>query len=164
MTTEKKTKPEQGLSLLDIGAPFENVPVGDKKLAVYGLSMENLIDLIQRFPEAGQWLGPDSVDMKAMLAAAPKLLQAVIASATGTPGDEDAENIAARLAIEVQLNIVQAVIRLTFKDGFGPFVERIAELSAIAASVNFGRVMATNSRPPSSSSSQPDTIPQPSGD
>lgn len=154
----------QGLSLLDIGAPHETVSIGDQALSVYGLSVENLIVLLQRFPEAGQWLAPGSVDMKEMLAAAPKLLQAIIACATGAPEDVDTEAVAARLSIDIQLDILEAVIRLTFKDGFGPFVQRIAVLSGIAASVNFGRVMATNSQPPSSSSSQPDTTPPPSGD
>lgn len=154
---------EQGLSLTDIGAPRETVKIGDKELDVYGLSAENLIDLLQRFPEAGKWLSPGAVDVKEMLAAAPKFLQAVIAAATGKPGDAETEAVAARLAIEVQLDVLEATVRLTFKDGFGPFVSRIATLLAIAASVNFGRAMVTNSQPQSSPLSPPDTTQPPSG-
>ena len=154
---------EQGLSLTDIGAPHERVPVGDQMLDVYGLSIDSLIDLLQRFPEAGKWLAPGAVNMNEMLAAAPKLLQAMIASATGKPGDEPTEQIAAKLAVGTQLDILEAVMRLTFKDGFGPFVERIAVLASVAASVNFGRAMATNSQPPSSPSLPLDTPPLPSG-
>ena len=154
---------EQGLSLADIGAPHEQVSIGDQKLDVYGLSVESLIELLQRFPEIGKWLAPGVVDMKEMLVACPKVVRAIIASSTGTPGDMKVEDVAAKLSIEVQLDILEATIRLTFKDGFGPFVQRIAVLASIAESVNFGRVMATNLQPPSKPSSPLDTTPSPSG-
>jgi hypothetical protein len=147
------------LTLLDIGAPYEQVKIGDKSLSVYGLSAENMIILLHRFPEAGKWLSPGAVNIAEMVTAAPKLLAAVIAAATGTPSDEDAERIASRLSVEKQMDVLAAVSRLTFTEGFGPFVQRLAALLDVAKSVNFGRVMAMNSPPQSSPSSLPDTTP-----
>jgi hypothetical protein len=154
---------EQGLSLTDIGAPHIKVSIGDKQVDVYGLSVENLIALLQRFPEAGKWLAPGTVNMTEMIAAAPKLLSAIIATATGAPEDKESEAVASKLSVEIQLDILDAVVKLTFKDGFGPFVKRIADLSVVAASVNFGRVTGTNSPQQSSPSLPPDTEAKPSG-
>ena len=154
---------EQGLSLTDIGAPHTKVSVGDKQVDVYGLSAENLIVLLQRFPEAGKWLAPGKVNMTEMIAAAPKLLSAIIATATGSPEDKESEAVASKLSIEIQLDILDAVVKLTFKDGFGPFVKRIADLSVVAASVNYGRVTGMNSPQQSSPLSPPDTEAKPSG-
>ena len=156
---------EQGLSLLDIGAPFGTVSIGDKTLKVYGLSADNLVELMARFPEASAWLSPGAVKLDKMIPAASRCLESVIALATTPDRDqvEEAEKVAAKLSVETQLDIVKEIVKLTFKDGFGPFANRIAELFGAAASVNFGRVMGTNSPAPSSISSLPATTAEPSG-
>jgi hypothetical protein len=158
-------KEQQGLSLIDIGAPFGTVPIGDKVLKVYGLSADNLVELMTRFPEASAWLAPGAVKLDKMIPAASRFLEAVIALST-TPDHEHveaAEKVAAKLSVETQLDIIKEIVKLTFKDGFGPFASRIAEMFGAAASVNFGRVMGMNSQAQSSTSSQAATTVEPSG-
>lgn len=158
------TTKEQGLSLLDIGPLYEDVDYGTRKLRVYGVSAEGIVSVFQRFPEIRTWFqGGGTVNIKMLIEQAPGAFAAVIAAATGTPGSEKAEKIARLIPAETQLDILEAIGRLTFKNGFGPFVARIVALSAAARSENFGRVQDTNSPPTSKPVSPPATEPSTSG-
>ena len=71
-----------------------------------------------------------------------------LAAGTGSPGDADAEEIAASLPVEVQTDVLEAVYRQTFRSGFGPFVKRVLVLYAAAVqSGNFGVDPGTKSQP-----------------
>ncbi len=153
---------DQGLSLLDIGPMSINVPVGieGKSLAVYGVSAKGLFVVFQRYPEVGQWFKGSAAgkfDPKALIAEAPDAIAAVIACGCGAPGNEEAEKAAERLSVEAQLDVLEAILKLTFTKGFGPFVQRIVALSAQAESLSYGRASAIKSPPLSSPASQPDT-------
>lgn len=153
---------EQGLSLLDIGLPTEQIPVGDKFLTVTGISAEDVFNLFQRFPEVQALIG-GGVKLSDFAVTAPAALAAVIAAGAGNPGDAAAEALARRLPIEAQLDIIEAIGRLTFKSGFGPFVERVVAFGNAAASVNFGKAPDMNSPPPLRPSLPQDSTTEPSG-
>src|SRR5262245_9569088 len=125
---------DQGLSLLDIGPLSVNVPVGDKQLAVYGVSAKGCFHLFQRFPEVGMWFkgGVKKIDAKQLLTEVPGAIAALIAAGCGAPGNEEAEEKAELLPVEAQLDVIEAILKLTFSKGFGPFVQRIVALSAQA--------------------------------
>lgn len=163
------THKEQGLSLLDIGPITESIPVAEGvSLKVYGISAKGLFSIFQRFPEVGKWfkggVGKDGkVDLKVLVAEVPDTIAAVIAAGCGEPGNEIAEEHASLLPVEAQLDVLEAIARLTFRNGFGPFVQRIVALSQAAESLNFGRASATTSQAPSKPASMPDTTASPSG-
>lgn len=150
-------KSDQGLSLLDLQPQTERVPIGDSFLAVYGVSVKGVFTLFTRFPECQQWFKGGKIDVKKLVAEAPDAVAAIIAAGCGEPGNPAAEENAEKMTVEVQLDVVEAIARLTFKNGFGPFVKRIVALSEQAASVNYGRVQAMNSPPPSKPSGEPQT-------
>jgi hypothetical protein len=154
---------EQGLSLLDIGPVSEKVQVGDKLLDVYGVSVKGVFALFARFPEIQQWFKGGRINQEQLIAEAPDTLAAIIAAGCGEPGNGAAEETAGRLPVDTQLDILEAIGRLTFKNGFGPFVKRIVALAAQAQSVNYGRVQDTKSPPVSRPSPPPDTTTKPSG-
>jgi hypothetical protein len=136
---------EQGLSLLDIGPVTENIEVGpDKFLAVTGISARGVLTLFLRFPSVQGWFAGESVNGAVLVGLAPEALAAIIAAGTGNPGDDKAEEIASNLPVELQLDIVEVIGRLTFKKGFGPFVERVVSLANSAAtSANLGKAAST---------------------
>lgn len=157
---------EQGLSLLDIGQLSENVPVGDgKSIKVYGVSAKGIFSIFQRFPQVLEWFkgGVPKQDLTPILREVPEAIAAVIAAGCGHPGDERAEQAAENMTVELQLDVLDAIARLTFRNGFGPFVQRIVALSNQAASVNYGRAVPMNSPPQSKPASQPVMSPNPSG-
>jgi hypothetical protein len=154
---------EQGLSLLEIGPMTEVVPVGKKSLTVYGVSAEGIFSLFQRFPEMMQWFKGGVLDVPLLIKETPAAIAAVIAVGCGSPNDPKAEEVARKLPVEVQIDILEAIGRLTFSKGFGPFVKRIVALSDQARSANFGRGAGMKSPPASKPLSPPATEPQPPG-
>lgn len=154
---------EQGLSLLDIGPAVEKVPIGDKFLNVFGVSAEGMFALFVRFPEMQKWFKDNKVDAQKLMAETPGAIAAIIAAGCGVPGNKEAEDRAKTFPVETQMDILEAIGRLTFTKGFGPFVKRIVVLTEQAASVNYGRGLGTKSQPTSKPSLPTDTPPVPSG-
>jgi hypothetical protein len=150
---------EQGLSLIDIGGAREQVPVGDALLNITGVSARGALALFQRFPEMQKWFSGGGLTASEMIIAGPDAVAAIIAAGTGHLNDKAHEKIADELPIETQLDILEAIGRVTFKSGFGPFVKRIAALSSAVASVNYGKALDTNSPPALKPSSEPVTDP-----
>lgn len=160
--TERKE--EQGLSLLDIGTLAETVTLTNgKKLLVYGISVEGLFGIFNRFPEVGKWFKGGKLEMKDLIEQAPAAIAAIIAAGSGFSGNEEAETKAALIPVESQLDILEVLVRLTFKSGFGPFVQRIVALSKAAESLSFGRVPDMMSRPVPKNASSTDTPKNASG-
>jgi hypothetical protein len=155
----------QGLSLHDISDFGEKVDIGDgRKLQVKGISAKGVVSLLIRFPELQKWLSGQSLALADTFLRAPDTIAAVIAAGTGSPGDTDAEDIAAELPVEVQTDVLEAVYRQTFRNGFGPFVKRVLVLYAAAVqSGNFGGDPGMKSPPESKPLSPTDTPQAPSG-
>lgn len=154
---------DQGLSLTDIGPLRELVSIGDKKLAVTGISAEGILVLFNRFPVLREWALAGKITLSNVQTKAPDAIKAIIAAGCGQPGDEAAERVAATLAVETQLDVLEAIGRLTFTKGFGPFVNRIVALAAQARSVNYGRAPDTALPQTSKPSPQSGEAPNPSG-
>lgn len=157
----------QGLSLADIGDLGEMVDVGrsdGQKLRVTGISAKGCLILLIRYPDLEKWLTGQSIAIGDIVVQAPDAVAAIIAAGTGAPGDSDAEEVASALPVDRQIDIVEAVYRQTFKEGFGPFVERVLRLyDAAVKSGNYGKGADTKSPPESKPLSQPDTAPSTSG-
>jgi hypothetical protein len=155
---------EQGLSLHDIAPLYENIPYGDvDMLRVYGVSAKDILQIFLRFPMTHAWVSGAGIDPGEMARVAPEAMAAIIASGCHALGDEEAEKRASELPAEVQLDCLEAIGRLTFRSGFGPFVKRVFALAAVAASENFGRGRGTNSQPQSKPLSPAVTEPKTSG-
>jgi hypothetical protein len=145
-----------GLTLADLAAMSEDVPVGTSFITVHGISAKNALAIFKRFPKLLSLI--NGFDLGTFIDAAPEAVSAIIAAGTGHFGDEQAEADAGNITIEVQFDILQAIGRLTFKSGFGPFVERIMRLGgSVPDFASSGKAQDTKSPPPSSSSSPPDT-------
>lgn len=151
MTSTKKP----GLTLADLAAQSEDVPVGDSFITVRGVSAEDGLAVFVRFPALAELIG--GFTMVKFIQAAPDAVAAIIATATGSPGDAEAEEAAKHVPLETQFDILEAVGRLTFKSGFGPFAERLMGLVNAANSGSSSRAPAMKSPPPSKPSSPPDT-------
>lgn len=153
---------QPGLSLADLAAMTEDVPIGTSTLKVQGISTKNALAVFQRFPQLAKMA--DGFKISDIIVVAPGALAAIIAAGVGKLGDEEAEEQASQIALETQFDIVEAIGRLTFKSGFAPFAQRLLKLADVARSGNFTKVPSTNLPATSKPSSQPDTIPPVSGD
>lgn len=146
---------ENGLTLADLAAMSEDVPVGASFVTVHGISSANALVIFKRFPKLLNLI--NGFDLATFIEIAPDAAAAVLAAGTGDLSPE-AEEAAAKIGIETQFDMLAAIGRCTFKSGFGPFVERIAALTGRVPNFgNSGKAPATNSPPASKPSSPQDT-------
>jgi hypothetical protein len=115
-------------SLLDLGPLTEEVEIRGVKLTVRGLTAANLFKLFADFPDMQEALAQMGTTSSAILELAPDLFAKIIAIATGSPGDAAVIAKAQELGATDQMAILSAVQRLSFPQGFGPFVEQITRL------------------------------------
>lgn len=131
---------DQGLGLADIAKLATKVQIDpedpSKFVLVRGISAGQTLKLLQRFPnliEKGL-TGGGSVSIGDIFGAAPDAIAAVIAIGVGQPDNGEAEEQAAMLSLELQLDFLEAIAKMTFRNGFGPFVLRLKGLAAAVQS------------------------------
>lgn len=146
-----------GLNLTDLAPMSEDVSIGDQKLTVHGVSAKTGLAIIRRFPKILGMVTGEKFDLGTFIAIAPDAVAAIIAAASGQSDNGKAEEIAADLGLEYQMDILEAVGRLTFTKGFAPFAQRIMTLANGANSALSSKVPDMKLQPVSKPSSPPDT-------
>jgi hypothetical protein len=66
-----------------------------------------------------------------LLAMGGDAVAAIIAAGCGYPGDNTAETIAGTLSLDVQADLLAAILRLTLPKGIGPFVQKLTGLGSL---------------------------------
>jgi hypothetical protein len=132
----------QGLSLRDIARLHEEVPHGDSFIKVHAISAQVALALINRYPEIlTRALQGGGLKFGDIIKAAPEVLGAIIVAGTGGKfDDEEALEDASLLGMDTEMDILEAIGRLTFKNGFGPVVQRIVAIAETVKSGNLGKV------------------------
>jgi hypothetical protein len=118
-------------SLLDIAPRTESIEVQGAPVAVHGISAKGVAHLLGRFPELRKLMSGQEVETDELMAMGGDAVAAIIAAGCGYPGDEKAEEVAGRLAIDAQADLLAAILRLTLPSGVGPFVEKLTALGGI---------------------------------
>jgi hypothetical protein len=147
---------QPGLNLADLAPMSVDVPVGESYLTVYGISAKNGLAILKRFPALANMLS-GGFKLAEFIAVAPDAVACIIAASTGNLGNEAAEKAAGSIGIETQFDLLEAIGGLTFKNGFGPFAQRILALADAVNSGSSTRVPDMKSPPASKVSSSPDT-------
>lgn len=125
------------MSLFDIAPIVETVTVNGTLVPCRGVSMQEIVGLLTRFPTlrafvwGGRALNPDALsDPLALMREIPEAIGPVIAAGCGSPGDDSAERIASSLPIDSQLDLLGAIFRLTMPEGIGPLAQKLTALFA----------------------------------
>lgn len=151
------------VSLTDIAPSFRTVKVGKDDVTVYGISAEGVAYLLTHYPELIQIIGGAvSITPDLLAKTAPKAIASLIAVGCGCLGDgmPKAEQNAARLSVETQLDFLEAIIDATVPGGIAPFVERLGSwlesamraAEAAPGGANVAKVQAMTSAKPSTTS------------
>lgn len=145
-----------GLSILDIRRKTETVNVDDENtVEVNGLSFDTIGQLLERFPILFEALsGRLGSGFPDLIKKAPDAVAAVIAAGTGELNNKKAEKIAKDLPIGVQLELCQAIGRVTFPKGVRPFLEAV---NATFGATTVPASVAPDMRSPKPSSNSKDT-------
>lgn len=139
------------VGLIDIAPKVETIDVQGMPVAVHGVSAKGLAILLGRFPELRKLMGGQEVEAEQLMAMGGDAIAAIIAAGCGYPGDEKAEAVAERLAIDLQADLIAAILRLTLPAGLGPFVEKLTALGSLLDAV-------PSATAPGSKSPQPSTL------
>lgn len=122
------------VGLLDIAPSVASVTVRGKKIPVHGVSIEGIVLLLSRFPQLRQMMGQrGGVDGAALIASGGSLAGAVIAAGIGFPGDEAQEQAATRLPVTEQVDLIEAILKVTLPNGVAPFVARLTALGVLVS-------------------------------
>jgi hypothetical protein len=159
------------LSLNDVLPRHERVDIGTGKIDIFGISGEDIGEILRRYPNAFQQMadsGSQSIKMD------PGLMGALLAASQRNPegtksflGDEKTESLSRALGAADQNQVMKVIGRCTFPDGVGPFLEDLQSMSestleAMEVVVRVSsRGQATASPPKPKPSDAPST--QPSG-
>lgn len=117
-------------SLLDLVVKTETVSVGGMDIQVQGVSVAMIASMMQRFPSLRALLSGDAVNVGAIMASGDKIVGAVIAAGCGKPGDEAYEAKALDLPIDMQVDLIAAILKATMPGGFGPLAAKIGQLGS----------------------------------
>jgi hypothetical protein len=119
------------VGLIDIAPATETVEAQGKPVTVHGVSAKGLAHLLARFPELRRLMAGQEVQADQLLAMGGDAVAAIIAAGCGYPGDNSAETIAGSLPLDIQADLLAAILRLTLPRGIGPFVEKLTELGSL---------------------------------
>lgn len=119
------------VGLIDIAPRVEAIPVQGASVQVYGVSASGLALLLSRFPELRKLMTGIEVETTQLISVGGEAVAAIIAAGCGYPGDENAEAVAAKLALDSQADLLAAILRLTLPEGIGPFVSKLTALSGL---------------------------------
>jgi hypothetical protein len=120
------------VGLLDLAPVVEKVTIGDAYIEVPGISATGIALLLLRFPQLGAMaIDEESLKTGNLLALGEEIVGAIGAAGCGYPNNKEAEAKFASLGVGVQVDILDAIIRMTMPEGFGPFVEKLKNLAAV---------------------------------
>lgn len=131
-------------------------------VTVKGVSARGVAYLMTRFPELRMYMTGREITLtvEKIIMLAPYAVAAIIAVGcghvpTGEEGSEAeqtaAEAKAAELPVELQIEFIAAILRVTMPGGVGPFVAKLEALGVFAQDAS-GAVAATNLAPQSPNS------------
>lgn len=142
--------------LLDIGPLTRIETVRGKDVEVKGVSGEELFHLLDSFPELRKLFSGGGATLKPeqLVKQVPVAVAAIIAAATGTPGDKKAMEVARTLSVGEQAQLIVAIWDLTFPKGVQSFIAALEGLGQVTGS---GWAQATPSPERSNSSLPQDT-------
>lgn len=152
------------VSLTDISPVGKPMPIdATQSVDCFGVSAAGIAMLIGRFPEISDLLmgqAPKDITLARILEVAPGAVAVIIAAGTGAPGDAKAEEVASSFPLELQYNLLEAIVDLTMPSGIGPFIDRLTQTVIVAngfVAGMQGAALATKSQSQSNASSQPAT-------
>ncbi len=114
------------VTLQDLLGADEYVEISRGRMAVRGLGVGEVLDLIARYPVLHVDDGV-KISAPALIKSAPVAVPEIIALACGMPG-KSGQDAARRLSAPDQALIIEAIIERTLPEGAGPFVETLARI------------------------------------
>jgi hypothetical protein len=134
---------ERAVTLMDIADLTEEVEIRGRKVKVWPITAENLLYLMNKFEAVKMLMQGQLAEITTdkIMDTGTSVVSTIIAMAT-TERDEESWTSwhldpkvvgkARKLGATEQLRLVNAIFRITFPDGLGPFVAQMQEMGIVA--------------------------------
>jgi hypothetical protein len=117
-------------AIFDLADLAEEVTIGRRTFQVRGISFRSWVSLASRFPVVRDLLSGQSVGWESIATVAPDIVMAILAAGCGEDGNAKTEAFFDGLPLPTQYDLGERIWRLSFPDGFGPFVERFQRFAS----------------------------------
>lgn len=116
-------------SIMDIGPLSDSVTLRGVKLNVNGIGADALVVLLDMFPDLHKAIGTrKDMTPKDFIKFGPDIVAAVIAVGTGYEVSDEVIKKIKSFTIGEQMMILAPLLKMTFPQGFHPFVEALSEV------------------------------------
>ena len=119
------------VDLLDIAPQSETVQIQGNAVSVAGVSAKGVAYLLGRFPELRKLMVGQTVEANQLMGIGGDAVASIIAAGCGHPGDEKAEEVASKLPVDSQADLLATILRVTLPRGLGPFVDKLTTLGQV---------------------------------
>ena len=118
--------------LLDIAESIETVTIRGQAVAVPGIDARGIIHILQRFPVIREHMAKKGgVKPERLMEIGGEAVAAIIAAGTGHPGDPKHEAAAGRIGIDDQIELLEAIFRVTLPKGVDSLVQKLGSLGVL---------------------------------
>lgn len=119
-----------------------DVTIGGTKVPFKGVTLSEVVILLAQFPELYQLFNrptdengdtlPIQITPDIIYSVAPRSVASIIAAGGGYINDKEAIELAQSWPLGTQVACLAKIIELSWPDGFGPFVQQLENLAAMA--------------------------------
>lgn len=119
-----------------------DVTINGTKVPFKGITLSEVVTLLAQFPELFQLFNrpvdddgkplPFQITPDMIYSVAPRSVASIIAAGGGYINDKEAIELAQSWPLGTQVACLTKIIELSWPDGFGPFVQQLESLAAMA--------------------------------
>jgi hypothetical protein len=133
-------------SIMDIGPLSASVALRGVELSINGIGSDAIVVLLQMFPDLHRAIGMrKEMNAADFMKLGPDIVAAVIAVGTGYDVTDEVIAKIKTFSIGEQMSLIAPILKLTFPQGFGPFVDALTEVVEGASQAGqSGKVPVTN--------------------
>jgi hypothetical protein len=113
------------VSLTDIGPSKGQVEVRGQMVDVNGLTAEHIVGILLAFPEVRKVLAEREADLQTLVAQFPVAVAMMIAAGTGHADETEHMDIASKLGVGEQYDLMKTIFELTFPKGLQSFLDGV---------------------------------------
>lgn len=114
--------------LFDIVPTRASVTLNGKTFEIQGVPFRVIMSIAREAPDVLSFFFGGKITISTMIESSPKAVERIIAAGFGLPDDERAERFAGDLPLDVQLDLLAAILTQSTGGGAGPFVAKLKAL------------------------------------
>src|SRR4051812_32375311 len=113
------------VSLVDIGPSKGTVTLRGQEVEVNGLTASHIVGILLQFPEVRKILAEKEADLQLLISQFPLATGMIMAAGTGKEADPATIEVAMKLGVGEQYDLLAKIVELTFPKGVKSFLDGV---------------------------------------